>query len=456
MSNRLGPATSANPFSSAGEDDRTSLDVAIEYAGHLDTWKLLVTSVTGGSFDKELQVVDLVQRRLRRLLDTPTRAFVLSLMHIEFYPQEGNDSRIVHLISKVMNILRDRPRMHIANIVIELLAQKVCQGSLEDPATIRSIKRFVFASLGWTTGLYLPDLASTDHIYAILNEGSTCFEKVSVDSEAENIPIITVIREFGSILPTQTRWDIQYLPSFSISTAPNTGPNILHTASLNIDTLSKVGKLRIDWIESLSSHLDFDTAHMDPITGTITPVVKLFRYPSLCYQHSVKNSLIDGLLEDWYDEDSKPPKFTTKGLMQEILLSYNLLVLFDGRARKYFIDTTKNMSCLSDYDEELDRLCLGAPRNEIRRKFWFKPKGFRETFYATYDFPILSSRLSKIQGFIDSIQPNGIHSLWNDRRDMLRWYTFWAVLILGSINIAVALLQAALTAEQVRLARVQG
>lgn len=137
--------------------------------------------------------------------------------------------------------------------------------------------------------------------------------------------------------------------------------------------------------------------------------------------------------------------------MQEVLLSYKLLVLFDKRARNTFHRATKNISTLKDYDKELDILCLGNPL----RSRWHKPYGLRETFYGSSDFPIFAARLSKIQRSIDSIQPNRISSLWRDHRDILCWYTFWTVLILGTVNLGVAILQAGLSAEQVRLARQQ-
>src|SRR5215471_229997 len=77
----------------------------------------------------------------------------------------------------------------------------------------------------------------------------------------------------------------------------------------------------------------------------------------------------------------------------------------------------------------------------------------KESFDAFADFPILGSRLMRIQAHIDGIQLNPITSLWRDKRDILRWYTFWAVVLIGSLNLVLAAVQAGLSAAQVEIAK---
>ncbi len=159
------------------------------------------------------------------------------------------------------------------------------------------------------------------------------------------------------------------------------------------------------------------------------------------------------LLENWYDEHDKPLHFTTKALMQEILLSYRLLVLFERRARMTYFRRLRIDAMGDGFDRELDALCLWRQRLPFLEHFQNAPFRIRETFYCSSDFPILSARLADIDRFINSIQPNRISSLWEDKRDMLRWYTFWAVIILGGISLVVSLVQTALGAVQVQLAQ---
>ncbi|KAI1271210.1 hypothetical protein F5Y07DRAFT_26488 [Xylaria sp. FL0933] len=405
------------------------------------TWNDLVRTIAGDEFAKENKVAGLLSKKTNRIMDHSLQGFILHNLSMSFHASENNIVRVICFLSEVTNLLRDRPRIHLSNLIAELIARDVVRDRGPGLPGSDHIKKILFIAIGWITHLFVPDVTKIDQSFAVDTEGAVCFEVSSVPDDDDNRPIIEIVRELGDILPT----------------CPNTDnsptADILHVASLNIATLIRVGNVQIHWTESISSHLDFDTAHLDPQTGTIVPVLKLFRYPSFCYQHSLPTSVLHELLGDWYDPTTKPARFTTKALMQEILLSYKLLVLFDRKARKLFKHITKDIAKLSDYDDELDKLCLGYSHDRPEPFSWHEPRGLRETFRASSDFPIFSSRLIKVEQFIDSIQPNTITALWKDRRDILRWYTFWAIFVLGSINLAVALVQTSLAAEQVRLAK---
>jgi hypothetical protein len=138
--------------------------------------------------------------------------------------------------------------------------------------------------------------------------------------------------------------------------------------------------------------------------------------------------------------------------MQEILLSYQLLVRFDRKARASYLGQLRADLLKGCFDRELDTLCVWRQNSLFLERFQRAPFQIRETFYSSSDFPIFSARLVDIDRFINSIQPNRISSLWEDRRDMLRWYTFWAVIILGVLSLVIALVQTGIGAAQVELA----
>lgn len=75
------------------------------------------------------------------------------------------------------------------------------------------------------------------------------------------------------------------------------------------------------------------------------------------------------------------------------------------------------------------------------------------SFNARRDFPIFRTKLSRIQDHIDKTQMNSFAALWRDRRDLLRWYTFWAVVVLGGVNLFFGFTQTGLSAAQVQIAR---
>lgn len=90
-------------------------------------------------------------------------------------------------------------------------------------------------------------------------------------------------------------------------------------------------------------------------------------------------------------------------------------------------------------DQVLDKLCrYKEPR----------PLKSRTSYSKDQHFPILGHRLAAIQDDIDHLQLTRITALWRDRRDLSRWYTFWAVLIIGGIGNVLSAIQTCFTIIQ--------
>lgn len=162
----------------------------------------------------------------------------------------------------------------------------------------------------------------------------------------------------------------------------------------------------------------------------------------------------NSVLERYYDDSIRPRHFSVPNFMKEITLSYALLFRFDSRAQHiYKHRERKRASGGGLHDPLVDTLCTDSHFLSAKSNFFKRRPPVRESINASSDFPILSSRLLRIQEYIDSIQPNRISSLWRDKRDILRWYTFWAVVILGAFNVIIAVVQTSLASAQVQLAR---
>ncbi|KAJ8130117.1 hypothetical protein O1611_g3517 [Lasiodiplodia mahajangana] len=395
------------------------------------SWRALVRQIAGQPFPNESTVATVFETRLRKILCSEVVAYLSQTLLPTFHGNSDNVTRIVHLMSLMVDLLRGRPNIHVSTAIVTLVQQGALGAAeAEDARLMNSQKKLLFIVVGWITNIYIPDTAVIDQPYKVDTEGATCFDMAEVEPDVDNRPILEIVRGLGDVLPVRD----------NVGDADIGESKILHVASLNIATLTRVGQVRIDWTSSISSHLDFDTACLSPETGIMQPVLKLFR-----------------LLHDWYDEHTKPAKFSTKALMQEILLSYKLLVQFDNKAKSVYRQITADLAKLEDFDPELDICALGVSRHSRQYQYYWGRRQFtRETFNASSDFPIFSCRLRKLEQFIDSIQPNKISSLWKDRRDILRWYTFWAVFALGTANLVIALVQTLLSAEQVRLAQLSG
>ncbi len=52
-------------------------------------------------------------------------------------------------------------------------------------------------------------------------------------------------------------------------------------AGFNATTLQGMERIKIEWTTCLTDHLNFDPARLDPISGNMTPALKLFRYQGL-------------------------------------------------------------------------------------------------------------------------------------------------------------------------------
>ena len=63
-------------------------------------------------------------------------------------------------------------------------------------------------------------------------------------------------------------------------------------------------------------------------------------------------------------------------------------------------------------------------------------------------YGIFENRLRELKAYMDSQKPGGIRALWRDKRDTLQWYTFWAVIIVGSLGIFLSFLGLIVTTVQ--------
>lgn len=157
------------------------------------------------------------------------------------------------------------------------------------------------------------------------------------------------------------------------------------------------------------------------------------------------------ILETYFDRRTRPAEFSASGYLEEILFSYALIFRDEEKSRKLYRkhQRLRASEARGGVDEPLlDSMCGLHSTGEIR-----KSQGVKVLHSVTKaDIPILWTRLQELQDFILQEQPWDLQTLWQDRRDLLRWYTLWALLVLGVIGIVLALVQIALSAAQVSLA----
>lgn len=140
---------------------------------------------------------------------------------------------------------------------------------------------------------------------------------------------------------------------------------------------------------------------------------------------------------------------------REALLSYRLMFgqnkdswkAYRSRYRSHHSREPLEANC----DPLLSRLCSKSWVNEQVYNDIEAPN-VRTVYSAKADFPYFGERLLILQEYIVTQVPDGWRSLWRDRRDMTRFWTFWAVVIFGGIAILFSIIQIALAAVQVAAA----
>lgn len=130
-------------------------------------------------------------------------------------------------------------------------------------------------------------------------------------------------------------------------------------------------------------------------------------------------------------------------LLHEIILSYRLLFGQDKKSRRIFQSMEPFKGEPSEaHDFLLAQLCGSKT---ITLPILCKEQEF---YRLSRDFPILRSRIASLLQQMTNLKPRGWKEIWNDKRDSVQWYTFWAVMVFGGSGIALAFIQVVLQAAQ--------
>ena len=136
---------------------------------------------------------------------------------------------------------------------------------------------------------------------------------------------------------------------------------------------------------------------------------------------------------------------------QEVL--YTFCVLFGQQkasCRKFKEHQHKGRSLLpaDDIDPLLKTLCTTQwEKGPLQGLLDFN--GVKLSYSARTDFPFFADRLHMLQEYTSNIAPHDWRSLWQDRRDLVRFYTVWPALIFGVVALGMGVVQILLGIAQV-------
>jgi hypothetical protein len=134
-------------------------------------------------------------------------------------------------------------------------------------------------------------------------------------------------------------------------------------------------------------------------------------------------------------------------LMVEILCTYRLLFGQHQESTNEF----RSIRPKGFQDPLLKKLCGSSCKDAESRVFYsgLEVADCKPMYSASADFPLTGQRLLILQDYMNNQNPSDFRTLWHDKRDVLRWYTFWAVVVVGGLSIISSFASMALTAVQV-------
>lgn len=128
----------------------------------------------------------------------------------------------------------------------------------------------VFAAIGWLSMLYRPTKAS-DSCFRLNGEAKQVDLKQSHTREGAKRPIAGFLRGLGNLLPYPETRNTGAGRGFGGLIDRNSEQ--IQMSTLNYYALKRIGNIHIEWVDTLSAHLEFHV---------FTRTLMLFRFPTCC------------------------------------------------------------------------------------------------------------------------------------------------------------------------------
>ncbi|KAF2811392.1 uncharacterized protein BDZ99DRAFT_569455 [Mytilinidion resinicola] len=314
----------------------------------------------------------------------------------------------------------------------------------------------IFAVLCWTSMTLDPDLELYQTNKSTGNNRHLSFRAkgVSRADDPSKISLSQTVRRPITKLFRSLRGTFRDFGHVGTA-AGATDTDTLHESCVNFFSLYTISRVRVKWVEDLTSHLAFDRQ---------SRTLSVFCLPTFCVSSILRTQEIKVLQQvsselfpsnyytDSFDQDNS-------SLHREVLLSYRLLFGQSSRSRALSLDLVEQLKKSSDdIDPFLPTICsTSTTQSRFLRRFT-KPRIPAEllpasnldldnipiesdTYSSRDDFPYFGPRLLALQQYNLRQQPSRVRDLWWDRRNPLQWYTFWAVLWVGGISIVLSIFQ---------------
>ena len=367
-----------------------------------------------------------------------------ALLCEDWAAEDGVDKKCSSpLNADFLNILhavrRNAGESSIDHIIDALIHDGVFKENEGSQATDLTRGHIVFAMLGWLSMLYVPSFNDFDDVkWEIHHDPNQPNSRLIYDTyEVNNYHYMLAVQEpasflrhFGNLLPARRR-DTGQKDKIASSWSP------ISPTKFNIQVLSNLLRIRVQWVDTLALHLDYDQT---------TRTLSLFRYPSFCVNQCRNYGVIYSFASsERRSADPRADSDDITSFLEETLLSFRLLFGQSKAGRKHFRRLFKSSPELQENgDKLLFVLCA-----ESRIEHAIVPKD-RPIFFLDRDFPVLGGRIKLLIEDMKESRPQGWRQLLRDRRDTVQYWTFWLVAIFGAVSIMLSMIQVILAGLALR------
>ncbi|KAJ4253828.1 hypothetical protein NW762_010223 [Fusarium torreyae] len=189
---------------------------------------------------------------------------------------ESNDlsvTKIFLLLASLADFIKRGHHPSIDNALGFLTNQHLIPGALEQPLKNRA-RTLVFHLMAIITMMYSTELEGLNRrdVDELRIDQTQCISiEFNQPAEIAELPFCEMMQSFGPLLPVKDDTVMQSVadPVFSADS--------LYVSLLNASTLTQVGEIQIQWINNISSHLQFDSE---------SRTLKLFCLPSFAEVNS--------------------------------------------------------------------------------------------------------------------------------------------------------------------------
>lgn len=154
-----------------------------------------------------------------------------------------------------------------------------------------TLYNLVFKIISWITLIYKTEdrLPLNARELVLLDGSNPETQGVSrrfqceINNETMSLHLHHLLAHFGNFMPPQ-------FPPRKVEGYRGTMDDSIIISNINYHTLSTIAQIRIEWVDTISLHLEFDEKAL---------ALKLFRYPSFCAMHYFRGMSEDSFLSKY-------------------------------------------------------------------------------------------------------------------------------------------------------------